>query len=134
MEKVTFKQIGQNVMLTVEGKPVMSKKFTEKVDRDNIKALVEVYTKKPTKKALDTILKFMTLVTEKIKEEKIVAKKVAKQEEKATKVAKKVEKKIEKKIDKVSLLKKENAELKAKLAAYETKPEPKPQARGRREH
>lgn len=129
METIKFRQVGLNVMITI-GTETFSKKMEVKEDRETLKAKVASYEKKPTKKLEQEIRKTMTANTEIKKTEEKIAKKV---EKKAVKEVKAVKKEV-KKASKEELLEKENKELKAKLAKYETKAEPKAHSGGRREY
>ncbi len=147
MKEITFKQIGLNVILVIEGEK-FSKKIEAKEDREKLKAQVEAYNKKPTAKALKIIQTTMTANTveaKKVEEkEKVVKQAEQKLEKKKSKVVskdvkkevKEIKKVVEKgkDVSKVSLLEAEIRELKKKLATYETKPVPQAESRGRREY
>lgn len=83
-KEFAYKSIGQNVIL-VKGEDKYSRKFSNKEDREIIKALVESYNKKPTIKAEKDIISRMNLDKEARKEEietiKKGEKKVAKKPE-----------------------------------------------------
>ena len=67
-KEFAYKSVGQNVIL-VKGEVKYSRKFPEKLDRDNIKALVETYNVKPTVKVEKEIILLMTVDVEQRKEE-----------------------------------------------------------------
>lgn len=119
MKEITFKQIGLNVILVIEGEK-FSKKIEAKEDREKLKAQVEAYNKKPTAKALKIIQTIMTINTVKKKEEEVIEKKVAKKIKKGEKIIKKEKKEV----SQLKLLQEENEKLKKELASFKTKPMP----------
>lgn len=135
--ELKIKQIGQNILLTVDGESY-SKRFEDETLRNEVKNLAKEILSKPNKTKLAKLIKYFTVIQEKIKKEEVqaavieksVKKKIAKTEKQVKKAApvatvvESVKKAVTKEADlkaKLAALEKENAELKAK---YESKPAP----------
>lgn len=91
-----IKQVGLNIILTLEDGKVLTKKVVDKEKREALKGFVTKYLEKPNAKLKATILKEMASEAIKIAEKEKVAKKVAKnikkEESKAEKILKKAKK------------------------------------------
>ena len=136
--ELKIKQIGQNILLTVDGESY-SKRFEDETLRNEIKNLAKEILAKPNKTKLAKLIKYFTVVQEKVKREEVqaavieksVKKKIAKEVKVGAKkgkaiagVVESVKEVIKKEPslkEKLAALEKENAELKAK---YESKPAP----------
>lgn len=58
MEKVTLKQVGQNITIVIDGE-VTTRKIADKEERESIKATVAAFNEKPLKKHQAAIQKFV---------------------------------------------------------------------------
>jgi hypothetical protein len=129
-----IKQVGLNIILTLEDGKVLTKKIDNKEERDGLKASVAKYLEKPNAKAKAAILKVMTVEKTKIAEKEKVTKKVIKQAVKEENRAEKILKKAEKD----SLTAEEIAYIKSELKKHIEKDAPQPQraepSRRRPEH
>lgn len=73
-KEISFKQVGRNVILIIEGEK-FSKGFKEKAQRESIKSLVEAYNKRNSLKKEKEIINLMLeqKTTEKERKEKLAA-------------------------------------------------------------
>lgn len=129
-----IKQVGLNIILTLEDGKVLTKKVDDKEKREFLKSSVAKYLEKPNAKLKATILKEMSVETIKIAEKEKVTKKVVKQAIKEENRAEKILKKAEKD----SLTAEEIAYIKSELKKHIEKDAPQPQraesSRRRPEH
>lgn len=129
-----IKQVGLNIILTLEDGKVLTKKVDDKEKREFLKSSVAKYLEKPNAKLKATILKEMSVETIKIAEKEKVTKKVIKQAIKEENRAEKILKKAEKD----SLTAEEIAYIKSELKKHIEKDAPQPQraesSRRRPEH
>ena len=129
-----IKQVGLNIILTLEDGKVLTKKIDNKEERDGLKASVAKYLEKPNAKAKAAILKAMSPKKTEIVEKEKVAKKVVKQAIKEENRAEKLLKKAEKQ----TLTDEETAYIRSELKKHIEKDAPQPQraesSRRRPEH
>lgn len=133
--EVSIKQIGQNLILNLEGE-IYTKRVEDKVERESIKSLVKQGLESKSKAAKSKIAKLLkskfTSSTKQVKEKesilKTAAKKIAKKVTTTT-TKKAVKNSKEVSVDKtIRDLKLENEKLKEELEKLKAKEEEKPKA------
>lgn len=118
-----IKQVGLNIILTLEDGKVLTKKVDDKEERDFLKSSVAKYLEKPNTKLKATILKKMSAKTTKAMEKEKVAKKVIKKVQKEESKAEK----ILKKATKEKMTAEEAAYIRSELKKHIEKNAPAPQ-------
>lgn len=120
--EIKCKQVGQNILLTVDGESY-SKRFEDETLRNEVKNLAKEILTKPNKTKLVKLIKYFTVVQEKVereeKQKEVIKKSVEKKLKKEVKVSEKKGKAIVGVIESVKKVASTESSLKDKLAKLE---------------